>query len=164
MTQVRIGIVDPGGQIIAGPARHEETILYADLDTSRIAGIFPDGQMIVSAVKTRLVQLTEDAVSRGAFGSLDRKVPITKSRSTMPSSATPVTRPGSAKRPRTAPAGADHGHLALPERRCHARQPSPGRRPPAMRGPLRAGQDGGMFSAMTTSATPAHPVRATSTR
>lgn len=29
-------IVDPGGEILAGPARHEETILYADLDLTAV--------------------------------------------------------------------------------------------------------------------------------
>jgi nitrilase len=29
-------IVDPSGEILAGPARHEETILYADLDPAKV--------------------------------------------------------------------------------------------------------------------------------
>jgi nitrilase len=29
-------IIDPAGQVLAGPARHEETILYADIDSSTV--------------------------------------------------------------------------------------------------------------------------------
>ena len=29
-------IVDPGGEILAGPARHEETVLVAELDLAKV--------------------------------------------------------------------------------------------------------------------------------
>jgi nitrilase len=35
-SQDQSNIVDPAGSILAGPARHEETILYADIDLAAV--------------------------------------------------------------------------------------------------------------------------------
>lgn len=70
-------IIDPGGQVLTGPARHEEAILYADIDLTAVRAARRFFDPVGHYHRPDIFQLSVDTRPRAAVIVQDPAVPGT---------------------------------------------------------------------------------------